>query len=402
MYFNVNLIQNKNLFLLFLTLACVSGIGAFFAPALIFLIVYYLKNKTELKKDIYVLKNFKISLIFMLLFLVCLLISWFITGGVDGLKLVRNNLERMLPFIFVLIGLAGNGVLEEKLKYILFGSCAGIWIVCSSVLHKIFILELSRPSSLLGSVNILGGTLILVFPFIVALTVKLRNEKNIFSFAVITSILLLCTLFVIKSRGAWLGLYIMLLVLPLLLYKIKQVTLKQALLIDLLLIGGAIAVYFMFYDSFHRGYDFERPALREIAWHMFLAHPIAGVGSGNFISTYANETYISPLVNSKHILTHAHNIYFKFLSENGILGLGGFIVLIVYQLKSLLSNIFQKRNILSLAMFLAISGMLAHGWFDVCFSARYYAMTYWLLWGITVYIMYFCKEEDKCSMAKLY
>lgn len=388
-----SLTNNKNLFLLFLALACVSGIGSFFVPALLLLIIYYVKNKSELKQDICSLEKFKTVIFFMILFLSCLLVSWAITGGAEGLKLVRHNFERMLPFIFVVIGLSGHGNINEKLKYILLGSCAGVWIVCASVLYKIFILELSRPSSLLGSVNILGGTLILVLPFIIALIVKLRDERKVFSFAITTSILLLFTLLVIKSRGSWLGLYVILLALPLLLYKINQVGLKKALLMDLLLIVGAAGTYFVFYDALHRGYDFVRPGLRVVAWNIFLDYPLAGIGPSNFISNYTNGNFINPLANVNGLWTHAHNIYFKFLSENGILGFGGFIILVLYQLKILWNNITKVKSILSIAMFVAIIGMLAHGWFDVCFSARYYAMTYWLLFGVVLFESILCKKE---------
>lgn len=397
----LGLTNNKNLFLLFLALACVSGIGSFFVPALLCLIIYYAKNRSELKQDIYSLKNFKKIIFFMILFLSCLLVSWAITGGAEGLKLVRNNFERMLPFVFVIIGLAGRGEIKEKLKHILYGSCIGICIVCFSVLYKIFALGMGRPTSLLGSVNILGGTLILILPFIFAFIIKFRNEKKIFPFVIITSILLLFTLLVIKSRGSWLGLYVILLVLPLLLYKINQISLKKVLLIDLLLIVGAAATYFIFYDSLHRGYDFVRPGLRVVAWNIFLDYPLAGIGPSNFISNYNNGNFVNPLANVDGLWTHAHNIYFKFLSENGIIGFVGFISLIIYQLIISYVNIVKNKDKIAIAMFLSILGMLAHGWFDVCFSARYYAMTYWLLWGITVYIM-FCKEEDKCLTAKQY
>lgn len=385
---NFQSVKYNNFFLLFLALACVSGIGSFFVPALLCLIIYYVKNRSELKQDICSLEKFKTVIFFMILFLSCLLVSWAITGGAEGLKLVRHNFERMLPFAFVIMGLNSKGDIKDKLKYILFGSCFGIWIICFSALDKIFIDGLYRPISLLGSVNILGGTLILVLPFIIALICYFQKKNNVYLFSVITILLLLFTLLFIKSRGAWLGAGVMLITIPLIMYKINKLKLSKVLIIELILFICTVATYFVFQDALHRGYDFERPALREIAWHMFLANPIGGIGAGNFISTYVNDEYISPLVNSKHILKHAHNIYFKFLSENGISGFTGFIVLIIYQMKTLWNSILKQQNFLSIAMFLAIVGMLAHGWFDVCFSARYYAMTYWLLFGIVSYFIF--------------
>ncbi len=383
----LNLKNNKNLFLLFLSLACASGIGAFFVPSVLALIIYYYNNKKELKIECSGLTKLKKSFLFMAIFLFGLLLSWLFVGETAGIKLIRHNVERMLPFIFIIFGLAGKNDIKEKLKYILIGCCIGIWIDCLSVLEKIFIDGLSRPVSLLGSVNILGGTLILILPFLIIFAMYSYNKKYIFTFTTVTGALLLFTLLIIKSRGSWFGLGIMVALLPILLYKINKISFKLLLVIESLLLIIAIGTYFVFYEALHRGYDFVRPGLRIVAWNIFLDYPIAGIGPSNFISNYTNENFINPLANVKGVWTHAHNIYFKFLSENGIFGFSGFIALIIFQLKVLWKSIIEKHNKISIAMFLSICGMLAHGWFDVCFSSRYYAMTYWLLWGIVYYII---------------
>ena len=383
----LNLKTNKNLFLLVLSLACVSGIGAFFVPSVLALIIYYYNNKKELKIECSGLTKLKKSFLFMAIFLFGLLLSWLFVGETAGIKLIRHNVERMLPFIFIIFGLAGKNDIKEKLKYILIGCCIGIWIDCLSVLEKIFIDGLSRPVSLLGSVNILGGTLILILPFLIIFAMYSYNKKYIFTFTTVTGALLLFTLLIIKSRGSWFGLGIMVALLPILLYKINKISFKLLLVIESLLLIIAIGTYFVFYEALHRGYDFVRPGLRIVAWNIFLDYPIAGIGPSNFISNYTNENFINPLANVKGVWTHAHNIYFKFLSENGIFGFSGFIALIIFQLKVLWKSIIEKHNKISIAMFLSICGMLAHGWFDVCFSSRYYAMTYWLLWGIVYYII---------------
>lgn len=383
----LNLKNNKNLFLLFLSLACVSGIGAFFVPSVLALIIYYYNNKKELKIECSGLTKLKKSFLFMAIFLFGLLLSWLFVGETAGIKLIRHNVERMLPFIFIIFGLAGKNDIKEKLKYILIGCCIGIWIDCLSVLEKIFIDGLSRPVSLLGSVNILGGTLILILPFLIIFAMYSYNKKYIFTFTTVTGALLLFTLLIIKSRGSWFGLGIMVALLPILLYKINKISFKLLLVIESLLLIIAIGTYFVFYEALHRGYDFVRAGLRIVAWNTFLDYPIAGIGPSNFISNYTNENFINPLANVKGVWTHAHNIYFKFLSENGIFGFSGFIALIIFQLKVLWKSIIEKHNKISIAMFLSICGMLAHGWFDVCFSSRYYAMTYWLLWGIVYYII---------------
>lgn len=367
----------------------------FFAPAFLCLILYLSYNKVKI--DVLAMKKYKKILLSMFTFLGFLLLSALIANSEGSLKLARANFERIFPFLFIIFGLAGEKNIRDKMKYIIVGISTGIFIICFSVLNNIFLEGLYRPTSLLGSVNILGGTLILIFPVLVALINFCNESKEVNIFALLSISILLITLFVIKSRGSWFGFGIMVAILPFLLFKIKKISFSKVCYIELGLLILAGGIYFVFYDLLHRSYDFVRPALREIAWNIFIANPIAGIGAENFISTYTDGRYISPLVDAKGVWKHAHNIYFKFLSENGLLGFGGFISLIIFQLHLLWKSIAKQKNILSIGMFLAIMGMLAHGWFDVCFSARYYAMTYWLLFGIVCYYILNETEDLSCK-----
>ena len=81
---SLNPSRNKNLYLIFLTLACVSGIGSFFVPALFCFIIYYYKNKSIINIDINSLKMYKSSIFFMILFLAALFISGFFQNLIHG------------------------------------------------------------------------------------------------------------------------------------------------------------------------------------------------------------------------------------------------------------------------------------------------------------------------------
>jgi len=67
----------------------------------------------------------------------------------------------------------------------------------------------------------------------------------------------------------------------------------------------------------------ERVAHWRAAWGMFSDHPWLGVGIGNFSAAYA--AYALP--HWSNPLGHAHNIYFHFLGETGLLGLAGYLLL---------------------------------------------------------------------------
>ncbi len=61
---------------------------------------------------------------------------------------------------------------------------------------------------------------------------------------------------------------------------------------------------------------------------MFAAHPLLGVGAGNYNAAYA--TYAQP--NWPESLGHAHNYYINVAAETGVLGLLAFLAVVVASL----------------------------------------------------------------------
>lgn len=380
-------IKLNSLVVFFLVFTCISGIGKFFGLAFIFLIIYLCKNKKSFIFKFKCILQYKLNLSFMLFFILSILLASILSSNQYGIKESLHYIERMLPFFFIIFLI--DNTLSSEDKCLLLSMCLGIFIGSCNYWYNYFILDLNRTNGLLGSVNILGGTIILILPFIIGLTYKLRHNVFYRIIGLITLGYLLITLLIIQSRGAFLGLGALVTVYIILLYKIRNITFKQFFFVIALEIVCASACYFYFYDLLHRGYDYVRPALWRVAWNIFQEYPITGIGLGNYSSKYVSDTFISPLLMEKSIWTHAHNIYLKFLSETGIIGFCGFIALIIFQMVTLWKNIYYRNNNLySISMFLAIVGMMVHGWFDVCFSARYYAMTYWLLWGIVLSNLY--------------
>lgn len=385
--------QYRSMAAFFLVFGCIVGKGLFLGISVLLLIIHSIKNNDLLKVYFERLKSIKSTVIVMGLFISGLLISSIFSPNGYGLKETVHYLERMLPFFLVLFCIVDNRGVE---KYLAAGLLLGSCVICADALYSYFYLNVNRPSGILGSANILGGTLILLAPFLYLYLYKLRQYKKIFLFSIFTIVIASLTLFIIKSRGAWLGLACSMLFIPIILYKIKKISLKKIVLIFAIVIIASMGIYINFNDVFHRSYDYERPALRNIAVHMFADNPLVGVGMGNFTSRYIGNNYISPLAHQEHYLSHAHNIYFKFLSETGIIGISGFLILIGYQLKVSWENIntYQKNSLYAMSMLLSMIGMLAHGWFDVCFSARYYAMLYWCLWGVVYYNLLNCDTEN--------
>jgi O-antigen ligase len=69
----------------------------------------------------------------------------------------------------------------------------------------------------------------------------------------------------------------------------------------------------------------ERMAHWQAAWKMFLDHPWVGIGPGNYATVY--DRYYLP--GWLEPLGHAHNYYLNLAAETGIIGLAGYLVVLV-------------------------------------------------------------------------
>ncbi|MDQ3547938.1 MAG: O-antigen ligase family protein [Chloroflexota bacterium] len=70
----------------------------------------------------------------------------------------------------------------------------------------------------------------------------------------------------------------------------------------------------------------ERMAHWQAGWRMFEDHPLTGVGAGNYNAAYPDYYVRSTFRFSQG---HAHNFYIHMLAENGIVGLGIYLTLIL-------------------------------------------------------------------------
>ncbi len=131
-----------------------------------------------------------------------------------------------------------------------------------------------------------------------------------------------------------------------------------------------------------------RVAIFESSWHMFIDHPLLGIGVGNWREEYDNVYGVNNI--EKHI-DSPHNIFLQELNEAGIIGLSGFLALLGFQYYFLLKT--ARADINSgtpklqwpFAILLTYTVVLVHGQVDYIFFQRSYQMIYWLLWGIYVW-----------------
>jgi O-antigen ligase len=111
-----------------------------------------------------------------------------------------------------------------------------------------------------------------------------------------------------------------------------------------------------------------RSDLWRVGWQVFASHPLAGVGIGNFEVVESHYTLrpgaisrIGYLVDVPHLV---HNTYLQLLAETGIIGLGLYLLVLVFCVRATWSAIHRFESIgwrreadLARAVLMGIVGM---------------------------------------------
>ena len=126
-----------------------------------------------------------------------------------------------------------------------------------------------------------------------------------------------------------------------------------------------------------------------VGWRMVQAHPLNGVGVGQF-ETSAVHFLIAPgaIERSDLIIDHpkvAHNIYLHVLAEMGIVGLAAFLFILGFSLRCALraARAFHRRgdpamDLVSRAVFVGLIGILSADFF----ASEQFSKQLWLLLGL--------------------
>jgi putative inorganic carbon (hco3(-)) transporter len=136
----------------------------------------------------------------------------------------------------------------------------------------------------------------------------------------------------------------------------------------------------------------RRYVLNVATWHVFLDHPILGVGPGHF-----SDYYSLPYGNRVGLIEQlkkyrGHNLYFETLAETGILGLASFMAIILAIMHGLWRAWTRLRHIGSeyadtaLAFFLCLVAYLI----SAIFAHLSYQRYFWLLMALcsaTIHIL---------------
>lgn len=363
-----------------------------------------------------------------------------ITKPKEFFKLTKGDLFLLTYFIFIIISVAGSSLLllsikgfsktlifigfyiafihylkdnRNKLKYILLAialvALGESFIALKQ--HFLSVTEISgwqdmsrlNPEEIMTRVygalkpynpNLFGGYILSALPSLLTLIfIPLINQHKKTAFYGFVALLLVAiTLVLTGCRGAYLGLFIELILMAVLTYKFLRTAYKKAFL-KICTLFSLLSIFIILTTSSLKARIFSIFAMRNDSSNsfrfnvynscieMFKDNWLLGIGVGN---QNFREIYGLYMKTGFDALS-AYNIYLETAVESGIFALIAFICFIVFNLYKACDYIRLNNNptaiYLSIAV-ISIVGILIHGLVDTVFFRPQIQFIFWIMIGI--------------------
>lgn len=256
----------------------------------------------------------------------------------------------------------------------------------------------NRPVGFSKSPTFLGSFMLMTIPvlFLVPAHLFSRLPWKVFCWG--CSIFSIVVLFLTQTRGAWIAFFGTVIVLVLLEVRYRKVCLV-GLIVLLMACMTAFHEYPEYYTRAGQTLDpqFQSNTERVLMWkaavQIFADHPIVGIGQDEFglvynrdyISLQAKERPVDPN-NPRSGHGHPHNNLLKVLSERGLVGIAGFLLVHGFVLLQLYRAFRRAKNpnayMFAFAAILVFVGVQMEGLTDTNLQISQIARTYWFLLGL--------------------
>lgn len=236
--------------------------------------------------------------------------------------------------------------------------------------------DLTRTGGTLGDPNELAAVLVVGLLASAALSVVRSVSGLVRIGAIFSGVLCLAGIALSVSRGGFLALGVALLVGVFIAGRWRT----HMALLTLAVVVGTVA-YFTAYAPpqalqriTHANGGSGRESIWTVGWRMVQAHPVRGVGAGNFPIVSVHYLFApGTLTESRFIVDQpqvTHNMYLNVLAEEGIVGLALFAAILLFSLRcfTIAWRRFRQSGdrdleILSYALFTGLVGFLAASFF---------------------------------------
>ena len=266
-----------------------------------------------------------------------------------------------------------------------------LYALCLYGIGKYILMGESRLSSFYHFPTRIGMMLDMFLPFTAAIALYYRKKSPCFFKAGVALLPLeLVTLYLAEVRGSMMGLSAAVVVTLLLWlhYQGKSFSRKNRIL----LIGGAVLfvlaavlyAVFLRWGNMNAMMGGERFLMWESSWHMWLDHPLTGIGLNGWQAAYASGPY-HPAAAKEAGQIMPHNVFIYFFATAVLLGGLGYVAYCVLVFLYLLHRISRHQDdIFGWALLFAFIASTVHGLTDQTFILKLTGRIFYMLMGISL------------------
>src|SRR3954453_5074639 len=268
--------------------------------------------------------------------------------------------------------------------------------------------EEDRLAGTIGEPTQLAALLVAGFVIALALAATERGKPLLRGFYFTASALCLITTFLTLSRAG---------IIALVLAMVAAVIVGGRWRAQVALVAGLVVLslvgFFAFVATPHQrdrvtqvgqGSTTGRSDIWTVGWRMVEAHPVRGVGVGQFESSSVHYLIAPGTIRRSDLIIDqpkvAHNIYLHILAEMGIVGLVPFLLILGFSLRCALlaAREFARRgdtamDLISRSVFVGLVGILAADFF----ASEQFSKQLWLLLGIGPALLAMAQRRDEAE-----
>ena len=311
-----------------------------------------------------------------------------------------DEVYRLITYLLICF-VTVNTVRDKKiLNRVVFAWLLSTGLACLYGLWQHFFGGMSPIRSTFGNANFFAAYLVLVFPVVVAMLVCALPQKPKFILLTLLLVMIVVSLLLASSRGAWFGVAAGLALMAGLFFLPKKkliIAFTVFLLIVLALAAPLIPRLFLgcgWKDLLEEEMETGTLGLRLLIWRgtlkMIAAHPFFGSGIGSFRAAYPDYRVPEYFKNPHAVdsTAHAHNEFLELGGEMGILGLGAFLWILVVCLRQAVALVRvaedKHRRTLVIGLISGVAGMLATNLVGVNLHFPSSAIFFWLTLGLVM------------------
>ncbi|MFH1190125.1 MAG: O-antigen ligase family protein [Candidatus Omnitrophota bacterium] len=195
--------------------------------------------------------------------------------------------------------------------------------------------------------------------------------------------------FLAKARGAWIGLGISMLYIA-----FSKRKLWVVFLLVLVLSASIIVKTEMTRAIFATGSLGDRISMLGTSWQIFAAHPIIGNGLNTFFVNFKRQRN-DEWKDKKG--SYAHNCYLQMAADTGIVGLAGFLLLIISYFRAVIKSVKTvKDEFFRTALWgisIGVFAFLVHSFFDTNLYSLNLVTLFWFAIGTSLAIIKVSRAE---------